>query len=187
MIRKPIVMQVSALEVSLLEIFASLGFGRGNGDGVAKAFEDPTLRWKKDHIVWLCPVVRGAKFDCLHSLYGSTMEEQSAICDMFGAHGLFCLAAYLKQNDHPELQNFDGVVYAFGAAKLEKRTVLNHREHTAIDIPDLSTPVLYIRNGRPMSIYTMWHTGFVEKQSFVGLCGSTTIFRLDEEIARLAA
>ncbi len=187
MTTKPIVIQVPALETSLTEIFFSLGFGRGNGDGVAKSFEDPALRWKKDHIVWLCPVVPDAKLDCLHSLYGSTMAEQTAICDLFGAHGLFCLAAHLKQNNYPELQEFDGVVYAFGAAKLEKLTVLNHRDHIAFDIPDLSTPVLYIRQGRPMSIYTMWHTGFVEKQSLVGLCGSTTIFRLDEEIARLAA
>lgn len=172
---------------TLADMFSILGFGRGNGDGVAEWFKDNSVPWTEDHLVWLCPKDDCVQLDCLHSLYGAAIQEQSAFMKLLGVHGLYCLAAYLKENEVPELQSYTGIVHAFAGSKPSKKTVLNHEQGVAFDALDFNTPVLYLTGGRPRSIYTMWHTDAPEEQSMIAWCGSTSIFQFEEERARVAA
>ncbi len=174
-------------EATLADVFSVLHFGRGNGDGVAEWFKDVSKPWTEDHLVWLCPMDAGARFDCLHSLYGAAVKEQSVFVNLLGVHGLYLLAAYLKEHEVPELREFTGIVHAFAGSKPSKKTVLNHQQGIASDALDFNTPVLYITGGRPRSIYTMWHTDSAEDQSLIAWCGPTSIFQLEHETARLAA
>ena len=61
-------------------------------------------------------------------------------------------------NPYDALKGFEGTVSAFGSPLLRKKPVLNHQTHTARDLPDLVTPVLYLRDGVPMNIDWVWHT-----------------------------
>ena len=177
---QPIVLHVPAQPESTLAQFNDiLGFSRDNGGKVT--------RWSEDHLVWLFPPT--AELDCVHSLYSAVIAEQSTFFGLLDIHGLFYLAAHLKQNRPPSMQSFTGVVHAFGSSKSAKKTVLNNKQHVAIETLDLLTPVLYIENGCPQSVYMMWHSDNPDKpdESLVGFCGSTTIFSHEEGVAQLAA
>ena len=186
--QKVIVLQVPAWpDATLADIYNNiLKFGLNNGDGVAKNFEEAAMRWPEDRPVCLCPIQPDANFDCIHSLYGSVMPLQTTAINLLGVHGLFCLAAYLKQNESTDLQSFTGVVHALGGSKLSEKTGMNHNRGAPWRGFDLLTPVLYIEQGRPRSIYTMWHSDDTEDASLIAFCGNVLGLEL-EEIAREAA
>lgn len=189
MSQKAVVLRVPVLPTPMTAIYDELlGFGSGNGDGVAKHFDDVVAKqWGEDHLVWLYPQEPEAKFDCLHSLYGEVMKEQSTFVTLLAAHGLFCLAAHLKQVEHPALKSFTGIVHAFNGSRLAEKMGMNHQAEAPWTGYDLSTPVLFLEQGRPHSIYTMWHSGGTEDTSLIAFCGSASMFKLEEETARLAA
>jgi hypothetical protein len=172
---------------SLTDIYSVLGFGYGNGDGVAESFKYVAEPWTEDNLVWLCPTEPDARFECLHSLYGEVMKGQSTFVRLLGVHGLYCLAAYLKENEVPELRSYTGIVHAFNGSKLAEQMGMNEKAESPWTSYDLQTPVLYLIDGRPRSIYTMWHAGSLEEQSLIAYCGGATMFKLEEEQARLAA
>lgn len=172
-------------EATLAQLNDILGFGLDNGGNIAEWFKEDAQRWSEDHLVWLFSQ-SNAQFDCVHSLYSAVMAEQSTFFELLSIHGLFCLAAHLKQTESSSLQSFTGLVYAFGSSKSSKKMVLNHKQHVGVETTDLLTPVLFIENGHPRSVYTMWHSDDTD-ESLVGFCGSTTMFSYEEEAARLAA
>jgi hypothetical protein len=179
--RTSLIVQVPAQpDFSLTELAKDLGFETA----VAGWFEENAPRWPQDHLVWLCFPHSLATFDCVHSLYGATVSAQGIFYKFLGVHGLYCLAAHLKQNPCPELKDFSGLVHAFGASKAGIKTVLNHEAHIGFDALDLITPVLYIENGVPRSIYTEWHSSEAEDPHIIAYSGSTDMFTLEEERER---
>lgn len=188
MIQKPVLIQVPILPISMGAIYDDLlDFGTGNGDGVAKNFELVSRPWNENHLVWLCPQLSETKFDCIHSLYGAVMQEQSLFYELLGVHGLYCLAAHLKQAVHPALKSFTGVVHALNGSMMSEKVGMSHGRQAPWKAYDLLTPVLYIENGQPRSIYTKWHSDIAEESALVAFCGSSNLFEFEEEAAHLAA
>lgn len=169
--------RVPFINGTLASIYAErLKFGGGNGDGVAALYEDVARPWKGDQYVALCPQVSDsdAPFDCVHSVFGATMRAQTFSMSFLSAHGLFCLAAHLKETPHPELAAFTGVVYGFGSSKLCEMLDMNHEQGSPWTAQDLKVPVLYIVEGRPASIYTYWHTATPEEIALIAYSGDDT-------------
>lgn len=158
-------LRVPYIDGTLAEIEAKhLGFGYGNGDGLARSFEDVARPWSGDQHVALRQLTAGVNdFDCVHSLYGAAMEMQTFSMSFITAHGLFCLAAHLKANPSAELATFTGIVYGFGSSKLVEKHGMNERQAQGSPwmAQDLKVPVLYLMNGRPASICGIWHTDSV--------------------------
>jgi hypothetical protein len=170
MLTNSVLLRVPALQMPIAEIYAThLSFGYGNGDNVAKNFPEPAC-WVKDRYVWLCPLQPDAELDCVHSLYGEVMKGQTFAINLLDVHGLYCLGAYLKQTACAELLPFTGLVHAFAGSKMATRIGMNHEHGSPWESYDLLTPVLFLENGRPRSIYTMWHTDKPEAASLIAFC-----------------
>ena len=181
--RTSLIVQVPAKpNSSLAELAEALGFE----GAIANQFKEDAPRWPRDHLVWLCFPRSLATFDCIHSLYSNTVSAQGTFCKFLGVHGLYCLASHLKQNPCAELTDFSGLVHAFGASKAGNKTVLNNEAHIGFDALDLLTPVLYIENGVPRSIYTEWHSDAAEDPRIIAYSGGTDMFKLEVEQARQA-
>jgi len=173
-----LVVQVPAQpNCSLADLAKALGFEIA----VAKWFGVSAPRWPQDHLVWLFIPHSLATFDCVHSLYSATVSTQETFRKFLGAHGLYCLATHLMQSPCPELKHFSGLVHAFGASKAGNKKVFNHEVGIGFDALDLMTPVLYIENGVPRSIYAEWHSSQAEDPCIIAYCGSVDIFKLEEE------
>src|SRR3989338_1911197 len=54
------------------------------------------------------------------------------------------------------------------------RQLLNHKEGTAVDMHDLSSPVLFVENGVPGSIYRHLHADSVPEETYLAV--SSTYF-----------
>ncbi len=158
-------LRVPSIDGTLSQIEAKhLKFGMGNGDGMAKFYEDVARPWEGAQHVALRQLTAGADdFDTVHSIYGAAMEMQTFSMSFISAHGLFCLAAHLKASPCAELASFTGIVYGFGSSKLANKSGMNHAHGSPWAAQDLLVPVLYLMNGRPASIYSNWHTDPVAK------------------------
>jgi len=152
--------RVPHIDGTLSQIEAKhLRFGPGNGDGMAKFFEDVARPWEGDQHVALRQLTASTNdFDTVHSIYGAAMEMQTFSMSFITAHGLFCLAAHLKATPSAELASFTGIVYGFGSSKLANKSGMNQAHGSPWAAQDLLVPVLYLMNGRPASIYCNWHT-----------------------------
>ncbi len=157
-----------------------LGFGYGNGDGLAKSYQEVARPWKDDQHVALRHLMGSVEnFECVHSLYGAAMEAQTFSMSFITAHGLFCLAAHLKQNPCPELATFTGIIYGFGSSKFAEKLGMNQQHGSPWTAQDLQVPVLYLMNGRPASIYGMWHTDEPEDNALFAFSGDDISLALD--------
>jgi len=173
MLNKSIFLTIPVLTGPLSEIYAKhlrFGYGNGDGDGVAERFENTAEHWDGDRLVSLCPQLPGIELDCVHSLYGSAMEQQSFAYNLIGTRGIYCLAAYLAQNPCADLAEFTGIVYAFGGSKISEKIGMNCERGSPWTGHDLQVPVLFLENGRPRSIYTMWHADTPEADALVAYC-----------------
>jgi hypothetical protein len=166
---------------TLTQIYAEhLRFGMGNGDGIAKFYEDTAGPWKGDQHVALHQQTTNANgFDTVHSIYGAAMSMQTFSMSFITAHGLFCLAAYLKARPSAELASFTGIVYGFGSSKMFNKSGMNQTHGSPWAAQDLMVPVLYLINGRPVSIYTMWHTDQPEDNALFAFSGDDISVALD--------
>ena len=158
---------------SLYDVSLVARFGGEIGRSLARLYDKMGV-WEPSNEP-LAIIIGGfiGKFDCHHSQYAAALPLGVAgLSKLLDVSGLYRLAAYLKENPCGALKGFEGTISAFGSPLLRKRPVLNRDSGTAGDLPDLATPVLYLRDGAPMSIYWVWHT------ESVGDEGSTNYYAI---------
>ncbi len=173
---------------SVLELAEELNFDTDVAKQLSQTRKQ--TRWQEDHLVWLYPYVHQEPTlaVCVHTLYSEMIVSESGIFSLLSCHDLYCLAAHLKRSVIPQLSTFSGMIHAFGGVALGEKQVLNHREGTASNKPDLFSSVLDIVNGQPTMICEEWHSDpmYSDEARFTGFCGSTRYFNLEEERQRLA-
>ena len=154
----------------------------GGACGIAKFHQDVARPWEGGQHVALRQLTPSTNdFDTVHSIYGAAMKMQTFSMSFITAHGLFCLAAHLKASPSAELASFTGIVYGFGSSKLANKSGMNYAHGSPWTAQDLQVPVLYLVNGRPASIYFIWHTDTVaeDDNALFAFSGSDISIALD--------
>ena len=147
-------------------------------DGIMRAVHGRLI---ESHIRTVVVLVPATVFpeppQCLHRLYFRCMR-------FFNGNGLlpgntrtlFYIAALLKKNilTSPGNEKVSCSIVGFAGARPCTRQLLNHKEGTAVDMHDLSSPVLFVENGVPGSIYRHLHADSVPEETYLAV--SSTYF-----------
>ena len=164
---KPIVIP-NSYNAGLKALAEAAHFSDHNGRNMAQTFEDQGFWVPADCAESVFVGSFGTTtYDCVHSQYAAVLHLGIAGCaKLLSISGLYRLAAFLADNPQEWMTEIDELtVAAFGSPRLSNKLVLNGLSHTAGNLPDMRTAVLYITNGVPRSVYEVWHTD--EKDSSV--------------------
>ncbi len=190
MLNKTVVLKVSARPKEGIEQILAGVKGPYLGDpaqGVAKIFEKKKRRWQKDQVLWLNPPIPGAKFDCVHSVYRQVMLHPRSFTNPLNVHGLYCLAAYLRENECAELESFTGAIHAFGDVIFDDKTVMDHQQGISFTFRDLGSAILRLENGKPVTICMVSHSDELHDDPVVGFSGSSDWFDFEKVKSSLLA